>query len=98
MQVRLSRPSFTPANKPFVADKAKSVQAAMVASEPSLPWNQPAITVAFEPPSDPARHSLVATIFEVRFETKHDHVRLCLCVDYRAVRCNWCAKYEEYGK
>jgi hypothetical protein len=27
MQVRLSRPSFTPANKPFVADKTKSVQA-----------------------------------------------------------------------
>jgi hypothetical protein len=31
MQIRLSRSSFTPANKPFVADKAKSVQAAAAA-------------------------------------------------------------------
>jgi hypothetical protein len=37
MHDRLSRVSFTPVIKPFVADKAKSVQAAIVASDALIP-------------------------------------------------------------
>src|ERR1700722_13347197 len=51
------RSSFTPAIKPFVADKAKSVQAAIVASEESLPLDTPSSPRSLKPGSKPERTS-----------------------------------------